>query len=182
MVEFNIEKKTQSQLFDLIANYKGEVVYGVPRETANARRHDNKDLDKPEYNNAEILAVMEAGSVINNIPPRQLLKPVRIKYQKQINEMLINVCNLLLEGNQEAADNEMEKLALRIEGWTKQYFTDSDNNWAPNAYITIHGGWMKNKKSGKVFYVKGKKSDKPLIDTGELRKSIRAIFYKEGKQ
>lgn len=42
-----------------------------------------------------------------------------------------------------------------------------------NAPITIHGGWMKNKKSGKPFFVKGKGSGKlPLTDTGRLANSI----------
>ena len=76
----------------------------------------------------------------------------------------------------------MERLAVRIENWTKKFFTDSDNGWAPNAYITIHGGWMRNKVTGQPVYVKGKNSSKPLIDTGSLRQSIKAIYYKEGKQ
>lgn len=40
-----------------------------------------------------------------------------------------------------------------------------------NAPITVHGGWMKNKKSGKPFKVKGKKSSNPLVDSGDLSKA-----------
>lgn len=47
-----------------------------------------------------------------------------------------------------------------------------NGNWKPNAPITINGGWMRNKKSGKWFYVKGKKSSRPLIDTGNMLQSI----------
>ena len=41
----------------------------------------------------------------------------------------------------------------------------SIEDWStpPNAPITIEGGWMKNKKSGKVFYVEGKGFDDPLV-------------------
>ena len=41
----------------------------------------------------------------------------------------------------------------------------------PNAPITIKGGWMRSKK-GKLFYIKGKGSDNPLIDTGFLKMSV----------
>lgn len=180
MLDFEI--KRSGNIIQKLKNYKGEVAYGVPQETARKRIHDNKDLDKPTYNNAEILALMERGSIINNLPKRQLLTPVRKKYKEQIDKSLIKICSLLLYGNQVEADEEMERLAVRIENWTKKFFTDPDNNWEPNAYITIHGGWMKNKVTGKPVYIKGKKSDKPLIDTGSLRQSIRAIYYKDGKK
>lgn len=45
--------------------------------------------------------------------------------------------------------------------------------WKPNAAITLQGGWMRNKISGKPFHVSGKGSGKqPLIDTGTMLKSI----------
>ncbi len=52
--------------------------------------------------------------------------------------------------------------------------------FAPNAEITIHGGWMRNKKTGKPFYVQGKKSDRPLVDTGQLRQSIHFVIKPKG--
>jgi hypothetical protein len=51
----------------------------------------------------------------------------------------------------------------------RAWFTNPANNWAPNSDITINGS--KPDKNGKQF-IKGKGSDQPLIDTGELRKSI----------
>lgn len=41
----------------------------------------------------------------------------------------------------------------------------------PNAPITIKGGWMRNKKSGKPFKVKGKNSSNPLIDSRDMLKA-----------
>ena len=52
--------------------------------------------------------------------------------------------------------------------------------FAPNAEITNHGGWMRNKKTGKPFYVQGKKSDRPLVDTGQLRQSIHFVIKPKG--
>lgn len=41
-------------------------------------------------------------------------------------------------------------------------------NFEKNAPITLYGGWMRNKKSKKPFYVKGKGNKTPLTDTGKL--------------
>ncbi len=58
-----------------------------------------------------------------------------------------------------------------------------NGNWKANAPITINGGWMRNKKSGKRFYVKGKKSSRPLIDTGNMMQSVHsAIITSQGNE
>ena len=177
MLKLDIERPSDIALIRL-STYRGHIAYGVPQSKSSRNDHDNKNLDKPTYNNAEILALMERGSIINNLPKRELLGPVRKKYKEQIDRSLIKVCMLLLQNKQTEADKEMELLATKIENWTKKFFTDPDNNWAPNAPITINGGWMKNKVTGKPIYVKGKKSERPLIDTGSLRQAIRGLFYK----
>ena len=41
-----------------------------------------------------------------------------------------------------------------------------------NAEITIKGGWMRNRKSGGLFLVKGKGSTNPLIDTSHMKNSV----------
>ena len=46
----------------------------------------------------------------------------------------------------------------------RAWFTDERNNWPPNAPSTIE----KKSKNGKI-------KDNPLIDTGELRKSITYV-------
>ena len=52
-----------------------------------------------------------------------------------------------------------------------------------NAYITVHGGWMRNKVSGKPFYVEGKGKNQPLVDNGDLLKSISyQVIDKGGKK
>ena len=47
-----------------------------------------------------------------------------------------------------------------------------------NAPITVQGGWMRNKKSGKLFYVEGKGSDNPLVDTGNMMNSVTYVMRK----
>lgn len=52
--------------------------------------------------------------------------------------------------------------------------------FAPNAEITICGGWMRSKKTGKRFYVQGKKSDRPLVHTSQLRQSVHFVIKPKG--
>ena len=48
-----------------------------------------------------------------------------------------------------------------------------------NAPITIDGGWMKNKKSGKVFKVEGKGFNNPLVWSGKMTESVRWSYGDE---
>lgn len=58
---------------------------------------------------------------------------------------------------------------------------DSIDFWdsPSNSPITINGGWMKNKKSGKPFRVEGKGFDNPLVWTGKLSESVRWKYKDE---
>lgn len=162
-----------------VINYNKVIKYGIPKETnkrpekpvtvpvrhrgKNGRMYTRQERVFGGLNNANILAIMEAGSPANNIPSRVLLKAVHEKYKDRINRYFLDIFKALVEGNETQADFLMEELALRMQTWSQKFFTDSDNNWKPNAPSTI----------------KRKGSDRPLIDTGELRKSIRGIVIKE---
>ena len=158
---------------DRLNSYGKKVLFGIPKEQ-NIRKTDSAQSNT--INNANIMAIMEAGSVVNNIPARPLFDKVVQKHKEQIDDYFQQIFDALLFDNKEEADMLMEALALDMQAWCQSYFTE-DNGWKPNAPITIHGGWMH--RNGKSFYVKGKKSDKPIINTGELRKSIRGIVVKE---
>ena len=52
-----------------------------------------------------------------------------------------------------------------------------------NAPITVNGGWMRNKVTGKPFYVEGKGKNQPLVDNGDLLRSITyQVIGKDGKK
>lgn len=53
-----------------------------------------------------------------------------------------------------------------------------NGGFEPNAPITIEGGWMH--RNGKSFFIKGKKSSQPLIDTGRLRQSVNFVITEKG--
>ena len=120
-----------------------------------------------ELNNAEIGFIQEFGRMENpHIPARSFLRmPLRqhlkekIEKSKTFSEESINKA---IESGK--ADYLVKQLGLLAEQIILEAFeTSGDGKWAPNAPYTIA--------------MKG--SNKPLIDTGELRKSITSKVVKK---
>ncbi len=70
--------------------------------------------------------------------------------------------------------NTAETVASAIGAQASSMIQDAirDEDWTPNAPITVDGGWMVNEygKNGPVpVHIDGKGSTKPLIDTGTMR-------------
>ena len=145
------------KFIETLVGFKGRIYFGIPKETANTR----VDKGKRKMDNATLLAIMEHGSPVKNIPPRELLRPVVEMHSEKIRSYFDRIFQCLLDNDESGADALMEELAQRVEMWGKKFFVDG-NNWTPNSPATI----------------KAKGSDKPLIDTGQLRQSIRAIYSK----
>lgn len=75
------------------------------------------------------------------------------------------------------------KMVLTVLGTQQASFMAQEidtGDFKPNAEITISGGWMRNKKSGKLFRVKGKKSTKPLVDSHQMQQSIHFVVRPKG--
>lgn len=120
-------------------------------------------------NMAELALIMEKGSPVNGIPPRPFMKKTRLRAEGRFAELMKKLYNQILHGKGDAV-KMLKRLGAAYEGEMKGVFTKE--TFAPNAPITIHGGWMRNKISGKPFKAEGKKSSRPLINTGRLRGSI----------
>lgn len=137
------------------------ILMGVPADTALVREDENS---KEPLNNAELLAIHEHGTIDGRIPARPLLEPVLKQESKFINEGFEKYISLMTDGETEEAETYLEKMALYLEGRLKAYF--ENNDWTPNAPITI----------------KRKGSAMPLIDTGDLRRSIKAFVDYKGSE
>ncbi len=129
--------------------------------------------------NAELAFIHSHGSPINHIPARPFLEPAieDPKTMERITECMKNAFEQMVEGNRAEAISELHKAGIYGENAAKDYFGSA--NLAPNAPITVEGGWMRNRVSGKPFKVKGKGSSAPLIDTGNLRSSVTHIVEGE---
>lgn len=122
-------------------------------------------------NMAELALIMEKGSPANKVPARPFMLKTRIRAQGRFATLMKKLYQQLLQGKGDAVQI-LKKLGIAYESEMKETFTKEA--FAPNAPITIHGGWMRNKISGKPFKVKGKGSSRPLINTGRLRGEIKS--------
>lgn len=122
------------------------------------RKAMQKDLDGGlPYSKAHELYVSEYGSPLHKIPPRPVLLPA-LEYNKEyIAELMKDVLINVLNGKD--AKRELSKVSMEGQNIARDWFTDPNNDWTPNAESTI----------------KAKGSENPLIDTGELRKSIVGV-------
>ena len=128
-----------------------EVLVGIPAPKALRRGQS--------INNASLLFIHTHGSPLKHIPARPVLEPSVEANQKLITPHLGAAAKDVFERKPEAADRELRLAGTIAANGAKRWFTDPRNNWAPNAPTTI----------------KAKGSDKPLIDTGALRRSFTYV-------
>ena len=109
--------------------------------------------------NAELMFIHENGSPKRNIPARPVLD-YTLQYAN--NELLTPTLNKIYDGifNHEWSkadiEKELNKMCIRMQSYAQSMIRDRDPRLAPNKPATI----------------KAKKSDLPLLDTGQLSRSI----------
>lgn len=131
------------------------------------------DSKQPAGSNIGLAAIgyiLEKGSDVNHLKPRPWMKQTRQRNEKRMMGLSKKLLKAVSNGSTTAID-AIKKLGGAYELAMKEIFTKG--SFEGNAQITIDGGWMRNHVSGKPFYVKGKKSTRPLIDTSLLRQSIK---------
>ena len=177
-IGLNIEIKRKSGLLGWIKFLRAQkIMDSMPLYVGIPEEKTNRD---GMLNNAQLAYLHSNGSAVNNMPARPFLEPaieqpeVLNKMANQFKEAFISA----MDGDQGGAYAHLSKAGMYGANAAKQYI--GSENLAPNAPITIEGGWMRNKVSGKPFYVKGKGSSAPLIDTGSLRSSITYVIGGKG--
>jgi hypothetical protein len=133
---------------------KHEVCIGVPENSS--EREDDKGAPA---NNAELLFIHTNGSPIKGIPPRPVLEPAIAQNKERVSEALQKAVGAAVGGNKGAILPALEAAGIEGQDIARKFFTDSTNGFAPNKPATIER----------------KGSDGPLIDTGEMRKSITYV-------
>lgn len=133
---------------------------GVRDKTMIREMQHDIDCGTP-YSAAHELYVHENGSPLWNSPPRPILEPALDNSKDLIAEQMKKAVNSALDGSDFKI--ELEKVGQIGQNAARDWFTNPENKWPKNSEETI----------------KRKGSDKPLIDQGELRKSIIYVL-KEG--
>lgn len=124
----------------------------------------NADRKEKDITNAQLMFIHENGSYLRNIPKRPVLE-LTIQYAstKLIPEMLKRVEEGCFKHNwsKEDVKLELEKLCVRMQSYARYVIYQSDL-LEKNAPSTIAG----------------KGSDRPLLDTGQLARSITCRLVK----
>ncbi len=136
---------------------RAEVLVGIPQRTAGRPRQ--------KINNAALLYIHTHGSPVRGIPARPVIEPA---IQAEGNRQAIAVeleaaAKAWLDKNPVKATAFLRRAGIAGVNASKSWFVDPRNRWAPNAPSTI----------------KRKGSDRPLIDTGAMRKSITFVVREE---
>jgi hypothetical protein len=118
-----------------------------------------------DVTNAELLFIFSKGSPLRSQPARPVLEPACAAdgNRQPIARELSDSVKASLAGSHEQAQKKMLRAALAGQNAARGWFTDSRNNWAPNAPSTVAA----------------KGSDWPGIDTGAMRAAIVGVVRED---
>jgi hypothetical protein len=152
----------ENTVHDGIANAELLYIHTNGIRDVSMRRAMQHDLESMPYSKAHELYVHENGSPLWHAPPRPVLEPAIDNGKEQVAELMKDVAKVALDGGD--ITPALEEVGLQGQNIARAWFTNPANNWAPNSKITIAR----------------KGSDKPLIDSGEMRKAITYVV-KDGE-
>lgn len=157
----NIEHKSNTAQFckALEGLLKREVLVGIP--AANAAR-DPEPGESTEATNALLGYVHEYGSPAKNIPARPFLHPGIANARADIETHMKKAGQLALRGKPEQIDQELEKVGLIAQASVQKKITDGPFEPLKPATLAARRA-------------RGREGDRPLIDTGQLRRAITYI-------
>lgn len=125
------------------------------------RQEMQKKIDKGMmYSAAHSLYIQEHGSPLWQVPPRPVLEPAIEDKKEIIGRQLGKVSAAALDGDTVRTEAELNRTGMLGEAAAKGWFEDPKNGWPENSEVTI----------------KAKGSDKPLVDTNQMRKAITYVL------
>jgi hypothetical protein len=131
------------------------------------REEMQKHIDTgKKYSEAHSLYIQSHGSPLWRIPPRPVLEPSIEANKEPIAKQLQQAVIHSVHNRPQEAEASLHKAGIIAENAAKAWFENPANGWPPNAPATI----------------KAKGSDSPLIDTGEMRKSITHVIREVGSE
>lgn len=150
-VKVTVRKNNWAKILKNLYKFsRKDLLVGVPQ--AKTERDENEGIT-----NAELMFIHTKGSPIKNIPPRPTIEPTIEEEKERISKDFATALKGVLSGNTDGK-KELEKIGIYTVNKIKAKFGSED--LAPNAPSTI----------------KAKGSDKPLIDTGQLRNAVTYVI------
>lgn len=178
-----ISTPTDEQLLGEIlkALEKHSVFVGIPEEKAERKEPGSMD-------NATLLYIHTNGSAVKNIPSRPVIEPAIEDKENafKLNKLFLNAALEGMKGNEQGMLFQLGRIGMAAQNMCRDWFTSPKNGWAPNQPATVKGKLRRSKMSKKKRkaaweayqageMIKGEPVDRPLIDTGDLRKSITYV-------
>ena len=117
-----------------------------------------------KYSAAHSLYVHTHGSPAYAVPPRPVLEPSIRDSKEAIGKQIAGAYRAAMHGDMIGAERGLELAGMVAQNAAHAWFENPNNKWPPNSARTI----------------KAKGSDSPLIDTGEMRKSITYVIRDKG--
>lgn len=133
---------------------KKDVLVGIPE--------GNSDRDDSDIGNAAIGYINENGSPAQNIPARPHLVPGVRKAQSETLPLLKAAAQSILSGDSAEANRSLEQAGTLAANSVKSVITNAE-------FVPLAPDTIRNRLS------RGRTGDKPLIDTGQYRRSITYV-------
>lgn len=137
--------------------------HGVRAPAMRAEMQKNIDAGML-YSAAHSLYVQTHGSPAYAIPPRPVLEPSIRDSKEAIGKQISGAYRAAMHGDMAGAERGLELAGMVAQNAARCWFENPKNKWPPNSQRTI----------------REKGSDRPLIDTGEMRKSITYVIRDMG--
>ena len=112
-----------------------------------------------KYSAAFSLYIQSHGSPLWHSPPRPVIEPALAANKVRIAAEFKKIYQATASADGDGVERAITRTGLLAQNVCQEWFDDPRNNWPANSPVTIAK----------------KKSDKPLIDTGAMRKAITYV-------
>jgi hypothetical protein len=164
LVGIPMEKSSRLENSDQINNAELAYIHthGIRRRPMREEMQQNMDNNNLPYSTAFQMYLQVHGSPLWQSPPRPIIEPAIEHHKDEIASLLQEALIKALECKDFLP--ALKKAGMKGQNVARGWFTNPLNQWPPNSPLTVAE----------------KGSDKPLIDTGELRKSITYVIRDKG--
>lgn len=163
-IQVGIPQQTSSRKEEGINN--AELLYihthGTRRKAMRKEMQEGMDRGL-KYSEAFSLYIQSHGSPIWHSPPRPVLEPAIKANKEKIALQFSKIIKATADGNADAMERAITSTGITAQNACRAWFKDPRNGWPRNDPKTV----------------KLKGSDKPLVDSGELRDSIVYVVREE---
>lgn len=163
-IQVGIPQKTSSRRGEGINN--AELLYihthGTRRKAMRKEMQEGMDRGL-KYSEAFSLYIQSHGSPLWHSPPRPVLEPAIKANKEKIALQFSKIIKATADGNADAMERAITSTGITAQNACRSWFKDPRNGWPRNDPKTV----------------KLKGSDKPLVDSGELRDSIVYVVREE---